>query len=310
MNNYYTPSGKSSPLSFILFAILSLVVFPILGGLYTYAVWYIPFIYISFLLTFGLGVGIGFLMNKIVIQYGKIRNPKMAFLLCVLGAFVALYFQWAVWADLVLNSTETTGFSRMAVVKSSMNLEQIAFIAVSPKLLFQLIVEVNSYGTWGLFEESTVSGVFLWIVWGLESLIVIVVSLMFGGKRASNPFCERGNKWFKQRDLPQLSYIYSKSDIVADLEQGTFKSLSLLHLYDELHDSTGFSVVTLFYSDMDVHYLSIINSTKIVNDKGEVSYEEEDIIQFLEISPKTLSLLEGIKKRDRSESSAVEQELD
>ena len=296
MNNYYTPSGKFPPLSFMLFVILSLVVFPILAVFYTYAVWYIPFIYINFLLTFGLGVGIGFLINKIVIRYGKVRNPKMAFLLCVLGAFVALYIQWVVWADLVMNSTESARFTSM-VVKSSMNLEQLAFIAVSPKLLFQLMVEVNSYGTWGLFEETTISGTFLWIIWVLESLIVIVVSLMFGGKRASNPFCERGNKWFKQRDLPQLSYIYSKSDVVIDLEQGTFKSLSSLHLYDELHDSTGFSVATLFYSDMGEHYLSIINSTKIVNHKGEVSYEEEDIIQFVEISPSTLSLLEGIKKR-------------
>ena len=136
MNNYYTPSGKFSPISFALLIVLCLTVFPILGGLYTYAIWYIPFIYINFIITAVFAIAVGFLMNQVVIKLGKVRSPKLAILLCLLGGFAALYAHWVVWADLIVNASNTIGTSRIGITVSSTNLEQLLILAKNPKIFF------------------------------------------------------------------------------------------------------------------------------------------------------------------------------
>lgn len=299
MNNYYTPSGKFSPVSIILFLILCVTLFPVLGAIYTYAVWYIPFIYVSFLMTFGLGAGVGFLISKIVIHIGKVRSPKVAFSLVVLGAIVAIYVGWAVWADLIINSAEAAGFSDMTVQKSSMDLEQVLFFLTHPTLLFQLMADINDYGTWGFSSGSSVSGFFLWIVWGLEAIIILATVIIFGARGLGKPFCEKSNKWFKEIALPPTSYIFSKPDLVRELEQGSDRILSTLNLYDVVFDNMSYSQFTVFSSDHDEHYLTAVNMKKMVDNRGEVNYEEDDVIEHIEITTKTLNLLQNVKKKER-----------
>lgn len=298
MNSYYTPSGRYSPTSLVFLLILCSTAFPILGGLYTYAIWYIPFIYVNFLVTAAFAFGIGFLMNKLVFRLGKVRNLKLAVFLTVFGAVAAMYAHWVVWADLIINSTEVMGTERMGIVKSSTNLDQLLPIAAHPGLLFDLMVEVNEYGTWGLFN-ATVSGLFLWIIWALEAIIVVVGSIMFSVGQAKQPFCERSDKWFKERQLPAMSSIISKEDLVEELEQGKDQILSTLFLHDIVVDNTSYSQFTVFSSDHDENYLSVQNMKKVVDNKGEVKYDEDPIIELISISPKTLKLLEGVQRKSK-----------
>jgi hypothetical protein len=273
-------------------------VFPILGGLYTYAIWYIPFIYINFIITAVFAIAVGFLMNQVVIKLGKVRSPKLAILLCLLGGFAALYAHWVVWADLIVNASNTIGTSRIGITVSSTNLEQLLILAKNPKVLFELMSEVNKYGSWGLFGQ-TVSGLLLWIIWVIEAMVILLGSVLVGMHQAKNPFCEKSNKWFKEIALPPTSYIFSKPDLVRELEQGSDKILSTLNLHDVVFDNMSYSQFTVFSSDHDEHYLTAVNMKKIVDNKGEVNYEEDDVIEHIEITTKILNLLQNVKKKER-----------
>ena len=99
MANFYEPSGKFSPLSFLFFIIVCLTAFPLFGAIYAYAIWYIPIPYINFFLAAGFGISVGYVI-RFVIRVGKVRNPRLAFYFGLFGALIALYFHWATWVEL------------------------------------------------------------------------------------------------------------------------------------------------------------------------------------------------------------------
>ena len=84
MSNYYKPSGKFSPIAFVYLLLVCAIVMPILGTIYAYATWYIPIIYVNFLITFGFGVSISFVVRLLVIRLGKVRNYGLSALLLLL----------------------------------------------------------------------------------------------------------------------------------------------------------------------------------------------------------------------------------
>ena len=104
MSNYYKPSGKFSPISFVYLLLVCAIAMPILGTIYAYATWYIPIIYVNFLITFGFGVSISFAVSLLVIRLGKVRNYGLSALFAIIASFVSNYRLLVVWLDLVLNS--------------------------------------------------------------------------------------------------------------------------------------------------------------------------------------------------------------
>ncbi|MDG1333102.1 MAG: hypothetical protein P8P74_12285 [Crocinitomicaceae bacterium] len=303
MNSYYTPSGKFSPLSFILFAVLALVVFPVLGGLYTYAIWYIPLIYINFLITGAFAILLGILIKFFVIRFGKVRNTKLGIAFGVIGGTLAIYAHWVVWADLMINSEEVIGNGRMGVLSSSTNFEELLIIAQNPKLLFELMSEVSSFGTWSIFGFM-VSGVLLWIIWIIEAIVIYIGAIIIGIPDTKVPFCEKSNAWFKETELTPMSFIFSKPDLVNELELGQTKILSTLTLHDVVRDNTSYSQFTIYSSDHDENYLTVVNKKKMIDSKGEVNYEDDEVIEYIEISSQTLKILENVPKRERNNTKA------
>lgn len=106
MATYYEPSGRFSFLSFLYLFLISLTALPLLAFGYAYATYYIPFIYINFLLTAGLGFGVGFVTNLAVLRLGKVRNTTLAALLGFLAGFITLYIQWAVWINILYSEAD------------------------------------------------------------------------------------------------------------------------------------------------------------------------------------------------------------
>ena len=106
MSNYYKPSGKFSPISFVYFILVCTIALPILATIYAYLIWYIPIIYLNFLVTFGFGFAIAITVGYLVVRLGKVRNYGLAILFALIASLVAYYLQWVVWADLAINTSE------------------------------------------------------------------------------------------------------------------------------------------------------------------------------------------------------------
>jgi hypothetical protein len=284
MDKCYKPSGRFSISSILYFLFITTTVFPVLGLVYAYAIWYIPFIYINFLIAGGFGFLVGFSLNMFVIGKGKVRSPLLAIVFGILGGFVAMYFHYAVWLDLVLNAGESYGSSRMGITVSNIKLLQVFYLAGEPAILFQLIKEVNSIGTWGLFGSNAVSGIALSIIWIIEFLIITVLSVFISIGKASDPFCEVDNDWFKESELPPFNYITS-DELIINLDKGAEDSFTDLALSANLNESH--SVFTLFTSNHGDNFLSIENKFAKLDDDGKLDFDTSYILNNIRLS-KTL----------------------
>ena len=241
MSNYYKPSGKFSPISFVYLLLVCVIAMPILATIYAYLIWYIPFVYINFLITAGLGFAIGIAVWQIVIKLGKVRNYGLAILLALIAALAAYYFQWVVWTNLVLISSDEES--------------QLLRLLSNPSYLSQLIGFINESGTWS-FKGAVVSGTFLTIIWIIELLIIIGVAIFIAIPHSKHPFNETLDEWFEEVELPAFSYIENASSFKQQAEQGNWEQLE--PMIQRSSKEQSHSVFTLFASGNE-YYLSVTN---------------------------------------------------
>lgn len=290
MANYYQPSGKYSPSAFIYFLIIALIALPILGLIYAYAIWYIPLIYVNFIIAGGFGFAVGWLINKFVIGRGKVRNTKLAILFGVLSGLIALYFHWAVWMDLVLNAGESIGSERIGITVSNIKILQVFSLATNPSSLFELIGLVNETGTWGI-RGGTVSGTFLSVIWIIELLIVVIVATLIPIGTSREPFCEIDNNWFSKTILPAFNVIADKSQMKTALENSqpqVFDDITKVENTDQHH-----SIFTLYTSEKGENYLSIENKIAQQKDDGKIEFKDDQVVEYISISKSLVDALNG-----------------
>lgn len=289
MANYYKASGQFSPISFLYFIGASLIVLPILALIYTYLIWYIPFIYINLFITLGFGFAVGLTVNFLVIKLGKVRNHKLAMVFGFFAGLIALYFSWAVWVDLVFNIGESYGTSRIGITTSNIKFFQVVELALHPKELLSIIAEINAVGTWGI-GSSTVSGIFLTIIWIIEALIVIVLSILPPLGQSKTPFCELNNNWFKEVELPALEVIRLPGKFIEDIENvnlQSFEDLKTVHTPKvESH-----SVFTIYSSKKGENYLSVENRKASKNRKGDIDFNKEEFVTYIQLDKEIKEVL-------------------
>ena len=294
MSTYYKPSGKFSPVSIVYFILLSIIAFPILGLIYAYCIWYIPFIYLNFIIAGATGFAIGFLINRFVIGKGKVRNVSLALIFGLLGGLITLYFHWAVWVDLVINAGESYGSSRIGITVSNIKIFQVFSLASQPDVLFELIKEINISGTWGI-KSSTVNGPFLSIIWIIELLIIVRVSVLIAFPKAQNPFCEIENNWFKENILAPFISIKEIESIKKMLETSNNDAFNNLFLSPSPGNSNH-SIFTLYTSkNANNNYLSITNKKFKLDNKGNPDFDSNEIVSNIHLNSTQKATLLSIK---------------
>ena len=177
---YYKPSGEVTVTGLAAGLFGGLLVGFVLAFVYSYLLAYIPFIYLNILCTLGymfaLGCVVGWLLKS-----GKMRNPVVGVFVAAMVALVSYYFCWAVWLSAMLGRSDV---------------DASAFaLAIQPAVMLDLILRINEHGAWSI-GKSPVTGVFLWVIWGVEALIVLVgPPVLAWGVLMSEPFCEFCGEW-------------------------------------------------------------------------------------------------------------------
>lgn len=182
----YEQSGKVGFLGLVAGVGTTLVLGPVLGGIYAAAIAYIPFIYVNVLLTLLFGAATGFAIT-FAMKMGKVRNTWVMVGGAFLGTCFVHYVGWMIW---------------MAVMCFRSDIPVPFFEIVFPITFLMMVVELSEVGAWSIGSSGTaVTGVFLWIVWGLEALIVFGTSLAVAFFTAdSEPFCEECETWCDPHD--------------------------------------------------------------------------------------------------------------
>ncbi|MCP2024885.1 hypothetical protein L1276_000025 [Flavobacterium sp. HSC-32F16] len=237
----------------------------------------------------GFGFLAGFVIALFVIKKGKVRNPLLGLVIGVAGALLALYFHWAIWIDLVINAGESYGSNKVGITVSNIDFLQVFSLVFRPDLVFEYIGQVNEYGTWGI-RGATVSGTFLWVIWSIELIIVIAISGFLSYLEAKKPFSESTNSWYEEVILPAFNYIENKQQIIASIAQSNHADFDFLNK-DINSETDNHSIFTLYKSRSGKNYLSIDNKTSKTDDKGNVSFDNDQIVEYIAINSEFSKIL-------------------
>ncbi len=177
---YYRHSGRA-PISSIIFSLGSgLIGGAVLAAIYAYLIYYIPLGgYISFLLTFGCGWALGWLMAR-CLRWGSVRNVAVATLMALVVGLVTLYVAWAVWLYVLLGQA----YDNVTLLP----------ILSRPDVMWELILAINETGAWSM-NNFTPTGIVLWLIWLAEAIIIVGAAVWYGRSAVAEPYCETCFEW-------------------------------------------------------------------------------------------------------------------
>lgn len=170
-----------------------------LAVVYAFAINWIPFIYINFFLSLGLGFAVGMTIAYAA-KAGKVRNATVA---CLFGLIFGLFTLYVAWA-----------FDPQARIPNNEG-----FVAWDPNALMGWIQFGYEKGFWSIGKGGgdNVSGMFLAIVWLIEAGIIVGLAVILAPSAINaQPFCEDCNEWATtEEDVARLA-IRDDNDTVLD----------------------------------------------------------------------------------------------
>lgn len=257
---YYKP-GKGISVLGILICIAVAIIASLIGGLtYVYASWFIPFIYVNFLLTLGYGFILGFAMDY-AFKFGKVRGFAYQKGLAIIAGLIGLYVAWAIFVAVV---TEASSPFEMLT---------------KPLEVWTFIRLINVTGLWTIVGDSPVTGGFLWMVWIIEALMIVGVTFVKADE--SRPFCETSNQWMKETVLKPYLHISNIAVFRTELEQKNYATLRDL---PRDRADTHHAKFTLYKSpQLNDYYLLAENVVIIVDKDGKTEFTSSVFIPYLKI---------------------------
>ncbi|MFZ5985746.1 MAG: hypothetical protein ACOYWZ_01290 [Bacillota bacterium] len=259
-HSYYKHSGAFSPMGPIIILVLGTIGTTILSLIYSYAIYYIPFVYLNFLIAIGFGFGAGFIVGMGG-KLGKVRNTSIMTLFGVIIGLFAQYAQWVFWIF---------AYSK----------QQLLF--TNPVDIFAIMKLLAVEGVWSI-RSFTPTGAFLYVIWFLEAVIIIGTSTITARTLLNDSaFCEKCNIWVDNKEfIDPLDYVNDSEELRNQLEQGNFSALSLLKKA-ELGSNQYTTVELLSCKDCKDFYLVTVKSVMISkNSKGEEKKDEKVIVENL-----------------------------
>lgn len=273
-SRYYKESGKIPPFAPLIIILIGILAVPILSFIYSYATFYIPFIYANFFITIAFGILIG-LVVSFAGKLGKVRNKSLLIIFALLFAILAEYFAWVAWIY---------AYS-----------EQTAFIW-HPLDVLEVMKLILPEGTWSIGKaQAPVRGTFLALVWIAEAVIILVSSIIFPSM--TSVFCEECNCWIKdEKNLSHLEPVEDVEEFKTQLEQRQYSALLNLAKVDE--SSTVYTEVDFGMCDKckNLSYMTVKAITVKKNSKGKENKTEKDIVEKLIIDTDTYRSLEALVK--------------
>lgn len=204
----YRPSGRTSILLLPL-GLLAVVLGVAIAWPYQALVTWVPYIYINLLVVIGFAIALG-VLAYLASNYGKNRNRWLGALLGLVIGVSAVgathYFAYRRAIGEVMEEAERI------IADEGGSLADVGDLSeLMPT--FSQFIKLKTESGWSLGRSSSdgkgdLTGIFVWLIWGIEALGLIGVAI-YGGRKLS-PYCETCNT-----PLPEQTY-FTRSDLHLD----------------------------------------------------------------------------------------------
>jgi len=181
MNQLYRPSNKFTPQGVILGLAAGVAASLPLGFLYVYGLWMVDSVKLRGISPLAYGAAVGAVCG-LAMCWGKVRSPFVAGIVGSVSGLFAWYFSWLVWL--------------LHLIFPSFWIFNPMHLALHPGKIWQVVLEVNAKGTWGMTAGSPATGTWLWTIWLAELLCIVGFSAAAAlALVVRKPFCERCQSW-------------------------------------------------------------------------------------------------------------------
>lgn len=202
MFHVYSPSGRFSPLALLLIPVATIGVVA-LAYVYQLGLHWIPVIYVSFLLTWGMGMAIG-KATEFVIVAGHVRNVALSLLvvaiLVVFGIGAKFGFQFMHARIAIAEQVSKLNQEELGVDWDQQldpgELDKIREDYVAGYTFLHHIADRVEHG-WliGRAGGAPVSGIFVYLVWVAELGIIAYFGGVIALEAARKPYSEKMGRW-------------------------------------------------------------------------------------------------------------------
>jgi hypothetical protein len=191
----YKPSGRLRPLTFALFVGVT-VAGAAAAWLYQSLMAWIPYIYVNLLLCVGFGAALG-AAGAWAVRRGHCRNRVLALALAVPLALVAVgaSYAWAYRATLVYLADQNPG-ATIDAIREDVTFQR--WIAVKKEAGWTMS---SSHSTSSRKSSPDISGTGVVVVWAIELLTILGLTLLLVDTEVQKPYCERCARWCDTRPL-------------------------------------------------------------------------------------------------------------
>jgi hypothetical protein len=268
----YSHSGTVPMVGAVKALLAGAVASAVLGIVYCFTFYYVPYVYLNFLMAVGVGAGTGYVVGQTAI-HGKIRNVNVVGTIALVAALAGLYAEWGTTIYALQLPAELPQFAARAGLKPFL-----------PQSILMVMAELFARGSWGLSANAMVTGWPLVTVWLVEAGLILVTSLGVATSRmADRPFCERCQEWID--GLAPHFYVGDGTEPVwTEVQSGTFETLALTPRADG--SESTYVKLTLRVCDgcSESNYLTITACCKYVDAHGHQQLKETAIIKNLALT--------------------------
>ncbi len=266
---YYKDSRAISCAGLIYMVIVGTVVTLILSIIYGYVTSLVRSIYLAFFIAFFYGWIVGYVVG-FAGKLGKVRKRGVLLLFGFIFGTLAEYAGWVSWISAVLEEVD------------------MLTLFFSPGIILSVITIGAVEGVWSIFDW-TPTGLTLYIIWGIEAIIVIGTATLVAGRAlVAEPFCKYCNRWVKQtQSVFRLEPVTNPDQLKTQLEHGDYTSLDTLKKVET--GSTNYTKLELLQCPTCQQFrLLTVKSVNInSNFRGNVETKENEIVENLLLDSKT-----------------------
>ena len=269
-SRYYQPSTEIDVVNLVKLIGLGIVAGIILGGVYAYANFYVPLIYIGALITAAFAFGLGYVISEAA-KILKVRNPLTVIIAAIVSGIAGLYFAWAVWLYILTD-----------------------VLAFSPGWITGMMGVVGEEGAWSI-RGNAVTGTFLYIVWAIEAVMIVGGAYFFGTSDVGEtPFCDNCEAWTENNIVASnLEPVRNRPSMVNSLEAHDMSAVTDLKPVPA--SEPRFTLVNMHQCAgcASTKFMSVHDVNIKVDDDGNPTEEAEPIVKNLILDSSDYSAIDG-----------------
>jgi hypothetical protein len=277
----YQHSGAVPPTGAVMALAAGSLASAALGVAYSFSFYYIPYVYLNFLLAAAFGGGTGWVVGCCA-KEGKIRNVAAVGTLAVVAVLAGIYAEWGSTVYAMYPMTEIGQLWAKAGIST---FHPLAIV----HLMHGLFVE----GSWGMTANNNVTGWPLVGLWVFEAGLIICTCVAAAvAQIADHPFCEACQQWVSGH-MPHFYEGDGSETVWTDVRHGTFETLALTARAAGCEPT--FVRLTLKSCDgcSDSNFLTITACRNTVDNKGNPKLEETNLVTNLILQPTQVEIIEA-----------------